>query len=59
MVHVEFTLVCAWVIQSLADSAVCVGLGSGLSFEALWSLCIVDGAEYVICDGVLSVCALA
>ena len=59
VVHVELILVCACAIQSLADSAVCVGFGSRISFEAFWSSCIVGRVEYVVRGGVLSACALA
>ena len=54
VVHVELILVCACAIQSLADSAVCVGFCSRLRSEAFWSPCIVGTAEYVVCGGLLS-----
>ena len=59
VVYIEFSLVCACALQEFADSAFCVGLGSGFGVKVPWSLCIVDGVEYVVCGGVSPACAQA
>ena len=59
VVSKEFSLVCACALQEFADSAFYVDLGSGFGVKVIWSLCTVDGVEYVLSGGVLSGCALS